>query len=340
MNLREQYQFDNLSVQFDQLVYRVGSYHYNWHYEIELLWLLKGHIEINVDGSIHELQTGDLYVINSNSGHATFAIDPDSTCLRLYLSPDFFINQGVELGGGSFKLDSSRDQRNPHYASFRKNMAQLQLLGHQASAAFQKNSLFFAISQKLLEFFVPAENNKETPLAKRQSLLDDAISYLEENFRKEVSLESLAQATNYSTTYLSKLFKSELGINFYEYLTRCRLQHAVKALADTQLKIADIAYENGFSDIKAFNKMFKKHFALTPSEYRKQLNPDLRIIDQSFKEELSPEDQQAALAILQDQAASQETQQVNPCSYCARDDYQEKYNELLAKLKAITSTAD
>ena len=41
------------TVQFDLLTYMIGSYHYNWHPQIELLWLLQGTVEVNVDGTRH-----------------------------------------------------------------------------------------------------------------------------------------------------------------------------------------------------------------------------------------------------------------------------------------------
>jgi len=79
-----------------------------------------------------------------------------------------------------------------------------------------------------------------------------------------------------------------IGINFYDYLTRIRLREATYELGRTNKTISEIALSNGFSDIKAFNKAFKSNFGKTPTEYRNQLNEDITKNDIYFKKEFLP----------------------------------------------------
>lgn len=337
MEIRKEYKFDNVAISYDQLIYRIGSYHYNWHHEIEILWLLTGEIEVNVDGETFSLEKDDILVINSNCGHATFASVPNSIAMRLYISPDFFSSQGFDLSSGRFEMNSSHERMNPEFSRLRKNLAELQLLTvNSFSNQLSHNTLLFSIAEKMIHFFVM--NDKKTKgytVGQKRNFLDHAIQYIEENFRTELTLEQLAKQCNYSTSYLSKIFKAELGINFYEYLTRCRLQHAIRTLTMTEEKIATIAYENGFSDVKAFNKMFKKHFGMTPSEYRKQVNPDLQEIDRTFKTDLDEDERKAIETQL---LTYQELEQVNvnnPCLVCMSKDYEQKYEELVSNIRSM-----
>lgn len=337
MEIRKKYNFENVDIAYDQLIYKIGSYHYNWHYEIELLWLLVGEIEVNVEGRTCTLEEGDLIVINSNCGHATFASIPNSIAMRLYISPDFFTSQGFDITKGRFELNSAKERMNPDFLLLRRNLAQLHLLTmDNFSNQLRHNALFFELAEKLSNFFVyNRDTEKEYTLGQKKTFLDYAIHYIEDNFKKELTLEHLAQRCNYSTSYLSKIFKTELGINFYEYLTRCRLQHAIRDLAMTENKIATIAYENGFSDVKAFNKMFKKHFGTTPSEYRKQISPDIQEIDRTFKIDLdSTEKDMIENKLLNYQDADQAIAD-NPCLVCTSKEYEQKYNQLVNDIRTM-----
>lgn len=337
MEIRKIYKSNNVWISYDQLIYKVGSYHYNWHYEIELLWLLTGKIEVNVEGNIFDLEEGDLIIINSNCGHATFASVPNSIAMRLYISPDFFKSQGLDLSKGRFEMNASKQRMNPLFDHLRQNLAKLQLLSDSDSTnELSHNVLFFNIAEKMTKFFLSNMSKKSTyTVRQKKEFLDFAIRYIEDNFKSDITLELLARQCNYSPSYLSKMFKSELGINFYEYLTRCRLQHSIRLLATTDKKITMIALENGFSDVKALNKMFKKHFGTTPSEYRKQINPHIQEIDKTFKSDLNLEEKdliEEKLLSYRDYA-SQNGQ--NPCDICTSREYEHKYNDLVDNIRAI-----
>ncbi len=59
------------------------------------------------------------------------------------------------------------------------------------------------------------------------------------------------------------------GTTFFDYLTLFRLEKALPQLTYTKKTVAEIAYDCGFSNLRSFNRAFKRHIALTPSEYRK-----------------------------------------------------------------------
>lgn len=93
----------------------------------------------------------------------------------------------------------------------------------------------------------------------------------------------LAKESGYNPSYVSQLFKTYLGINFYDYLTRIRLREATRALSRSDAKILDIAMEHGFADLKSFNAAFKESFHKSPTEYRRQLSADHALSDLEFK---------------------------------------------------------
>lgn len=84
------YSYDKNNIKLKQYIYKIGSYHYNWHKELELMILLSGEIEVCSDGVRRVLKPGDVILINSNKGHATLAHEPDSIAMVLHLDPEFF----------------------------------------------------------------------------------------------------------------------------------------------------------------------------------------------------------------------------------------------------------
>lgn len=95
-----------------------------------------------------------------------------------------------------------------------------------------------------------------------------AKSYIEENFRKDISLDDVSRTVDISPYYFSKLFKQETGENFIEYLTNIRIENAKKLLHNRVLSIKNICADTGYSDPNYFSRIFKKSVGVTPTEYR------------------------------------------------------------------------
>ena len=72
-----------------EYVYYVGSFHYNWHKEIEIICVLNGQVEVCSGGRVHNLEADDVLLINANVGHATLSRRPDSAIMLVRISPSF-----------------------------------------------------------------------------------------------------------------------------------------------------------------------------------------------------------------------------------------------------------
>lgn len=102
---------------------------------------------------------------------------------------------------------------------------------------------------------------------------DDIIQqikyYIVENSHKDISLERIANKFELSPIYISKLFKEQLGINYINYLTECRLEKARKLMTDPKKSLKEITFEVGYHDPNYFSKVFKKIYGESPTEFRK-----------------------------------------------------------------------
>lgn len=93
--------------------------------------------------------------------------------------------------------------------------------------------------------------------------------YVQANFAKGITLESVADRFCISKEYLSKIFKKKTGVNFSVYITNLRMEKAKELLLVQKLPIKDIVFLTGYTDTAHFYKVFKKHFGETPGEMQK-----------------------------------------------------------------------
>ncbi len=104
------------------------------------------------------------------------------------------------------------------------------------------------------------------------NIVSQALEYIKNNFKRNISLEEMSQVLNISPYYFSKIFKKSVGINFKEYLIKLKIEYAQKLLTQTDMPIKEIAYEIGFDDPNYFIKAFKKYTGFTPASVRNNKN--------------------------------------------------------------------
>lgn len=95
--------------------------------------------------------------------------------------------------------------------------------------------------------------------------------YIAKNYNKDITLTSVAKYLNVNSSYFSKLFKEVTGINFIDYLTRIRVDKAKYYLANTDMKIYQVALTVGYQNAEYFSKLFKQITAMSPKEYRENV---------------------------------------------------------------------
>ena len=95
--------------------------------------------------------------------------------------------------------------------------------------------------------------------------------YMELNYKEPFIQADYARIFYLNKDYMSRKFTSTFHVNMLTYLHRIRIRHAKELLADSSLKVQEIAYAVGFKDEKYFAKQFKKITGLTPGDYRASL---------------------------------------------------------------------
>lgn len=128
-----------------------------------------------------------------------------------------------------------------------------------------------ALKEKMLEMLEQAFEALEKSGEKEYSkAVRDSITYMEEHYDQNISLEEICLQIAVSKNYFCYLFKRETGMNLWNYLTLIRLNKARELLEKTDLRSYEIAMQVGYDNPSYFSKLFKKQERMTPNEYRKQ----------------------------------------------------------------------
>ena len=111
------------------------------------------------------------------------------------------------------------------------------------------------------------DSTTETIVVKNK-MVQVMLDYIHEHYNENVSIQDLSELCNINQNYASQLFSQELGVNFCTYLTKLRIDKAVKFLKTTDLPVSNIAISVGYRDYFYFAKVFKKATGITPTAYR------------------------------------------------------------------------
>ena len=105
---------------------------------------------------------------------------------------------------------------------------------------------------------------------KDESIVEKAISYIENHLNEDLSLDELAKNLHYSKFYLERVFAETIDCTVYQYIKQRRLAEAARKLMETDKPIVEIALEARYSTQQAFTLAFRKRYLCTPQDYRKK----------------------------------------------------------------------
>lgn len=268
--------------------YYVGAFNYNWHEDVECLVVINGKLEACVNGKIYKLSKGDIAFFDSNEGHSTLAKDKETIALVFHFNPkilDEFDNNRDRYHWMGASDGSTRNIK--HALELRKSLVEfVESFDHESLENKIKRSIATdKILLNSIENFALKEekDSDDKTTLYRNEVVRNIIGFLDENYRDKISLEDVAEVAGYHPNYTSEIFSKTLGISFTEYLLRKRLSCATKDLKQREKKIAEIALDHGFPNVRSFNAAFRESFGRSPSEYRQSLDKETLEIDAQFK---------------------------------------------------------
>ena len=230
-----------------------------------------------LEGKPYELQTFDIIGIRPNALHRT-QYPVGDPCKRLIIQ--FSLPKNVP--GLSNEYEQLMGIFHQEVPIFRFDMELQQKIYRKFNDIFQLGQKTdpmrdLIIHQKFIEFltllFLNQENNRyanKQEMSPTEKKIYDITSYIHTHYSEDLSLELLAQKFYISSCYLSHQFKDVTGFTVTDYIQMTRVRNVQAMLINTQIPITEVCTPCGFNSFSQFNRVFRKHIGVSPSEYRKQ----------------------------------------------------------------------
>ena len=101
------------------------------------------------------------------------------------------------------------------------------------------------------------------------NLCTSIMNYIDSRVSSIKNLSEVAEALGYNYSYLSNLFRKNVGITLNKYFISKKMQEAERCLLETKKSVSKISQHLKYSSVYAFSKAFKEYFGESPANYRK-----------------------------------------------------------------------
>ncbi|MCA0757824.1 AraC family transcriptional regulator [Paenibacillus sp. N4] len=240
-------------------VVRPNGYLYQW------IQCVEGEGEVLLDGKAYRVKEGMAMLLFKGTAHEYYAVSSSWIV-------DWVVFDGHQVD--AFLKRSAGIAASGVYYVSRPDILLARIhnvldIGQSDSAlkGIQCSSVIYALLTDIVQYTSELPNNSATSLNFKLKPLFD---YIEQNYNRPLSLESLAEVTGVTPHHLCNLFKKTTNIRIFQYINSIRIKKSKELLLQNpQMQVKEIACLSGFEDANYFCSVFKKHEQLSPNQFRK-----------------------------------------------------------------------
>ncbi len=253
----------------------------HWHEEMEIVYIKKGKGLVTIDFKSYPVEKDTILFILPGQLHSIEQLEQYSMEYEnIIFKPDILLSPTGDnttsdffrpLLDGQIKIPSIFTPDHPCYqeiASYVDGADRICMsypYGYELGLKAQLFLVFFTLFSKCSRK-ADKKDKKNSSAEKMRPI----IKYVENHYGEKITILDIATEVGLSESHFMKLFKNTMGTSFMEYLRDYRLTIASRLLLSSDDSILIIAEECGFENLSYFNRSFKKRFAMTPREYRKE----------------------------------------------------------------------
>lgn len=248
-------------------------YTLHWHSNIEFDLVLKGTIIAKINQKKITVPAGKFLFINSDELHETLAENNEELhSITILLSYNLLKQYCPSIDSYYFDFGENDNAKN-----------KMRNLIIECANLYQKKEEFYELEISIVLRRMCSILLKQCKIKKDKiscsiymqtniTNIKKAITYMDTHYKNKITLKDISSEIGMVPTYFSRFFKNSTGETFYYYLSKIRLYHAYNELINSDESITEIAFNNGFPNVKSFIEFFKRIYNSTPTKYRSHLN--------------------------------------------------------------------
>lgn len=235
-------------------------FHSHLHEQIEIIYVLSVGQHMNINGQKYEIKPGQAAIIFPDTVHHYYRNEwRNAESVILIITPSLF--------GGIFPNLNKMTPETPIVTE----------IDEATEFAFRQLSDCSSFSEKLgwsiviFSKIIDQLHLKKNAAAPVEHLTQKIIQYIGQNFKQDITLETLAKEFSVSKFYISHIFSDKIKINFRNYLALIRAEYAASLIRSTNDSMTNICSCSGFASQRTFNRAFKQIYGMTPREYKNNI---------------------------------------------------------------------
>jgi AraC-like DNA-binding protein len=261
----------------------VEGYSLNWHERLELFVAIEGEGQFRMGDKLVPFSSGDVLVVENMKLHGLAEFrGPARTAMSISFLPELAYNPGSPICDLTLLIPfyahptlpprklRSTDSMARYVHSAMSRLFDFYFSGSgirdQAGCHVHLLEMLYWLSRS----FPIAEIEHEEYLRRqrRKRRLATLFEYIQTHYAEPISVEQSAEMTAMSLSRFMRFFKETAGMTFVSYLTHVRLTAASDLLRNTDMTVGEVATAAGFPDQSYFGRVFRKHFGITPTQFR------------------------------------------------------------------------
>jgi AraC-like DNA-binding protein len=279
VSVTKNYPVNIFKFQFKKEEMRVRQRH--WHRSMEIAWHENADGKVYLDDTEHALNGNALILINSGSVHEIHNhVTVQSSSTVLLISYDFLKKEIPDFD----QLYFSVDEQDENVITLIKEMYEVSKADtpwHFLKVNALLYELLFYLCSHCIRF---REGMAPARLHSKQEWIRKVVQYLNENYAVIRSTEEVSSHFGYSRESFSRKFHSLFHCTLHEFLTRVRLQQAIKEIYGTDDSYSNIAINCGFPDLRNMRKNMLTFSGMTPDQVRRLPDQEYwRILEQILR---------------------------------------------------------
>lgn len=231
----------------------------HWHKRPSLGIVLKGTISKRFSESSDVIEANNAYVLPAGMLH-TDDFGPGSRTIVVEIEPDHPLSiQRLKVYGSVFDSYRKMDDRHLHWLG-RRLASEIQV-PDDAAVDTVDNLIAEILDVAARAATIPQDGDLPAWLIQAREIARNAI-------HRRMSVQEIADNVGVHPAYLARRFRAEFGVTPGTFARNARLDWAAGKLIETDIPIAELAIQAGFSDQSHFTRAFRQYLDQTPAQYR------------------------------------------------------------------------
>ena len=278
----------------------------HWHDELEIIYVKHGKLHVTISGENYignpkeafVVSPGSLHFMGSPTGDVDYytflfpveyiSFQTDDIMEKTILSPlkhgramikpqindmaEDICERLIEINTNISYLkkktsESTEERKNRENHKYNKSddIAVSNINEANINAQFETKMTLIKFIQKMWQNGLILENAANGTNTTEKEM----ITYIRQNYTREISLQEFGMQFHLSEKYISRYFKEHFHITLSQYINHLRLEHARQLLQESTVPVTEVALQSGYQNVSYFIRCFKKMYGVSPLKYRK-----------------------------------------------------------------------